>query len=407
MRITTLLFVLSGTFSFAQTRFNVEFQDSTTESKETITLIENHIPDTYDRTSAKHSISFSTAIDYELSFIDSILQICNAPNANIIKVKTGNQATEKAGGTNCEQAMQLCSSSSVPGNSSGFGIQELPNNNGVDGCLTVEHQSSWYYLNIQAAGDLVMRINPDDNDDDYDFAIWGPFTSANAGANCPPVTSPIRCSYSGVDGNTGMIVGEGDNSEPSGGNGWIEALPVLSNQIYIMLIDNFSTSNDGYNINFNWGGHSTTATIGCIPVTLPVGISSFSGEKNYGENVLSWTSESEINNHYYTLESSVTGKEYDWVEVEKVQGGGNSTQHLNYSVSDTRYTKGAVNYYRLVQTDYDGKTTVIEKKVAIDNRTEAKEIAKVINLLGQEVSENERGIIILIFADGTQEKRFN
>jgi hypothetical protein len=407
MRVITLLFVLFSTFSFAQTRFRVAFSNTTVQGKETISQIENHIPDTYDRMVEEQAISFSTVVDYEIAFVRSVLAICNVPDAIITKEKTGNQASEKAGGTNCEQAMQLCSSSSVPGNSGGFGTQELPNNNSIDGCLSVEHQSSWYYLNVLTPGNLVMRVNPDDNDDDYDFAIWGPFTAANAGANCPPITAPIRCSYSEEDGNTGMAYGAGDNSENSGGDAWVNPLPVSTSQIYILLVDNFSTSNDGYNIEFNFSGNLSTAVLGCIPVTLPVGISAFSGEKKYGENRLSWTSESETNNNYYSLESSVTGKEYDWTEVEKVQGAGNSTEHLTYTVSDTRFTKGAVNYYRLIQTDYDGKTTVIEKKVAIDNRTEAKGIAKVINLLGQEVSENERGIVILIFEDGTQEKRFN
>jgi|SRR6218665_1607437 len=407
MRIVTLLFVLCSTFSYTQTRFVVENISSTGQGKATITEIEKHIPDTYNRQVQPNSIAFSTVVNYETSYIDSILNLANVHGATVLKEKTEAFVNMKAGGTDCEQAMQLCSSSSVPGNSSGHGTQELPNNNTIDGCLSLEHQSSWYYLNIQTAGTLVMRINPDDNDDDYDFAIWGPFTSANVGANCPPITAPIRCSWSQEDGNTGMIVGAGDDSENDYGNGWVEALPVQTNRVYILLVDNYSSSYDGYSINFNWGSNASTAIIGCTPVVLPVGLSEFTGLKIDRNNVLTWTTESEQNNDFFTLQWSSTGLPSDWHDVKTVEGAGDSQTKKYYSAVHTAYKPNDLNYYRLIQTDFDGKETVIDKIVAIDNRIEEKEVVKVINLLGQEVDINEKGIVIYIYQDGTQQKRFN
>src|SRR5690606_31485899 len=120
------------------------------------------------------------------------------------KSRVFNEATsEKAGGPDGESAELLCSNASMSANSAGSGTtQELNGSN--QGCMSVEHQSSWYYVNIGTGGNLTMTIDPSNNSDDYDFAIWGPFTSANAGANCPPLSAPIRCSWSSVTDQTGM-----------------------------------------------------------------------------------------------------------------------------------------------------------------------------------------------------------
>lgn len=405
MRITTLLFVLCSTFSFAQTRFNVEFTDSTIEKKDAMSGIENYIPDTYERRFDKNSISFSTPIDYDLSEMYTVVAMCNIPNAVITKEKTPGFSIEKAGGTNCESAMQLCNGASVPGNSSGAGIQEL--NNANSGCLGTEHQSSWYYVNVLTGGNLVLRINPDNNHDDYDFAIWGPFTAANAGANCPPTSGPVRCSYSHVTGNTGLEYGAGSNSENANGSQWVNALPVSANQVYILLVDNYSASNDGYNIDFSFTGNLSTAVLGCIPVVLPVEISSFKGGKANSEDIIQWTTESETNNDYFIVESTIDPNADNWKVIANVNGAGTTTNQMNYSWEDFTYTKNEINYYRLTQVDFDGSKRVYNKLVAIDNRIGDKTIVKTVNLLGQEIDSATPGLVIYCYDDGTTEKRYN
>ncbi len=399
--------MLFSAISFAQTRFVVTYNNTTNNGKDVISFIEDHIPDTYNRHLEANTAEFSTVVDYEISYVVSILELADIHDAVVRKERTEINVSQKAGGNNCEQAMQLCSSSSVPGNSGGFGTQELPNNNTIDGCLRVEHQSSWYYLNVLTPGNLVFRINPDDDEDDYDFAIWGPFTSATAGANCPPITSPIRCSYSEEDGNTGLSYSANDLSEDENGDKWVKELSVLTGQIYILLVDNYSTSSQGYNIQFSYSGNISTAVLGCIPVVLPVGISEFEGLKVGGDNVLTWTTESEQNNDFFTVQWSATGLPNEWQTIQTVNGAGDSETTRNYSAVHSDYRQNSLNYYRLIQTDFNGKETMIEKIVAIDNRVEEKEVVKVINLLGQEVNVNEKGIVIYIFQDGTQEKRYN
>jgi hypothetical protein len=67
---------------------------------------------------------------------------------------------------------------------------------------------------------------------------------------------------------------------------------------------------------------------------------------------INWITASEINNEWFTLHRSTDL--IHWEEVLKLPGAGNSNQPLHYSVTDDRPLEG-ISYYRLTQTDYDGK----------------------------------------------------
>src|SRR4051812_12170084 len=94
---------------------------------------------------------------------------------------------------NCATATQVCNNTAFSGNSAGPGVQELPNNNTIDGCLTIEHQSSWYYFQPVTSGTVGLVIQ---TAVDYDFAIWT--------GGCANLGSPVRCSYASTAGNTGL-----------------------------------------------------------------------------------------------------------------------------------------------------------------------------------------------------------
>ncbi|MBL0103765.1 MAG: T9SS type A sorting domain-containing protein [Bacteroidetes bacterium] len=66
---------------------------------------------------------------------------------------------------------------------------------------------------------------------------------------------------------------------------------------------------------------------------------------------VSWTTASEINNDYFTVERSVNGNE--WEIIQRVIGAGNSTNYLSYQFRDVNPRNG-ISFYRLRQTDYDG-----------------------------------------------------
>jgi hypothetical protein len=71
---------------------------------------------------------------------------------------------------------------------------------------------------------------------------------------------------------------------------------------------------------------------------------------------LAWTSETETNNSYYTIEHTTDGINY--TVLTQVKGAGNSSTPHNYSSVDPSPENG-LNYYRLSQTDFDGTTTYL------------------------------------------------
>ncbi len=86
--------------------------------------------------------------------------------------------------------------------------------------------------------------------------------------------------------------------------------------------------------------------------TLPVSLLYFNAELTESNVALSWSTASEINNDYFTVQRSGDGEVFE--NVSTVKGSGNSTQIRYYNFSDEKPYSG-LNYYRLKQTDFDGK----------------------------------------------------
>jgi hypothetical protein len=89
--------------------------------------------------------------------------------------------------------------------------------------------------------------------------------------------------------------------------------------------------------------------------TLPIQLVSFKAFVDGNKVGLSWTTSSEINNEYFTVERSSDGVHFE--ELLHKSGAGNSTVTLNYYDFDNNPLPG-YNYYRLRQTDFDGKSTL-------------------------------------------------
>ncbi len=88
--------------------------------------------------------------------------------------------------------------------------------------------------------------------------------------------------------------------------------------------------------------------------TLPIQLVSFKAIVDGDKVGLSWTTSSEINNEYFTVERSSDGIHFE--ELLRKSGAGNSTITINYYDFDNNPLPG-YNYYRLGQTDFDGKGT--------------------------------------------------
>jgi len=90
-------------------------------------------------------------------------------------------------------------------------------------------------------------------------------------------------------------------------------------------------------------------------VALPVILLSFSAAED-GDNVrLRWSTASEENNDYFTIERSFDGLQYSVLTT--VAGAGTTLLKTDYENVDEHPYIGR-SYYRLSQTDYDGTTTV-------------------------------------------------
>lgn len=245
----------------------------------------------------------------------------------------------------CFGGTTVCSDAAFSGNSSGSGNDNDLNSNN-QGCLTVEHQSSWFYFSVSATGTIALNINPTTPTDDYDFAIWGPMSTIT----CPPNTAPIRCSYSAVDGVTGLNASAaGQNTEGTGGDGFVDVMNVVAGQKYVMLIDNFSASASPFTLDWTLtGGASLNCTV------LPVQLAWFRAGPEGKRVKIDWETLSELHNDYFTIEKSTDGTTF--FALDKIQGAGTVSSPRTYKVYDENPSAG-YNYYRLKQTDFDGEST--------------------------------------------------
>ncbi len=83
---------------------------------------------------------------------------------------------------------------------------------------------------------------------------------------------------------------------------------------------------------------------------LPIELFAFTAEKINNNIVLYWSTASEINNDFFTIEKSSDGTH--WEAIGSVKGAGTSTNNRYYSFTDENANQG-LNYYRLKQTDYN------------------------------------------------------
>jgi hypothetical protein len=131
-------------------------------------------------------------------------------------------------------------------------------------------------------------------------------------------------------------------------------------------------------------------------VLLPIKLMKFEGKNMHTHNLLTWSTASEVNNDYFTIERTTDGLNY--VEIIRINGAGTSSSINKYTYADFDFEK-KLNYYRLKQTDYDRASETFNK-IAINNFQTSKSIIKVLNILGQEVDLDYTGLRIIYFNNG-------
>jgi hypothetical protein len=85
---------------------------------------------------------------------------------------------------------------------------------------------------------------------------------------------------------------------------------------------------------------------------LPIELLSFTAKCDEDAVKVEWTTLSEINNDYFTIEKSLDA--VNFFPIENVNGAGNSNKKIDYKIIDDNPYEG-INYYRLFQTDFNGE----------------------------------------------------
>jgi fibronectin-binding autotransporter adhesin len=87
---------------------------------------------------------------------------------------------------------------------------------------------------------------------------------------------------------------------------------------------------------------------------LPIQLTAFKAVLNHQQVDLTWTTATERNNAFFTIERAGTNLKFD--SIGFVPGAGDSQEALHYATVDYTPLRG-ISYYRLKQTDYDGTAT--------------------------------------------------
>lgn len=234
--------------------------------------------------------------------------------------------------TNCDNPDPICSGTPINFTANTGAPSAEQTNPGNDyGCLATTPNPSWYYLEIDNGGNLIIDVSAGS---DVDFAIWGPYPNLTAGvANCDNHGTPQDCSYS--------------TSEVE----QVNLQNVSSSEVYILLVTNFANTIQNITVNNNGG----TATTNCGIVPLPVELVSFEGSFKNDRVELSWITASERENDFFAIERRMESGIWETISIEN--GAGSTTQTTSYTAIDNNFKEGT-NYYRLKQVDFNGETTI-------------------------------------------------
>lgn len=119
-----------------------------------------------------------------------------------------------------------------------------------------------------------------------------------------------------------------------------------------------------------WASEPTPSP-GASNTPLPVTLLFFDATVSQNHVKLSWSTASEVNNHYFTIERSQNA--IDFSPILSVDGAGNSAERLSYSALDPDPLPGR-SYYRLKQTDFDGTTETFRMVPVVANTSTANDL---------------------------------
>ena len=134
----------------------------------------------------------------------------------------------------------------------------------------------------------------------------------------------------------------GSNAWKNHGNGGYTGNTTAGTIVTSAPVTNFSP--------FVLASHTSTSN------PLPIELLYFTAAPANSTVELNWSTATEVNNAYFTIEKSKDGISFEFLkQINTEAANGNSTQTLNYKTYDLSPNSG-VNYYRLKQVDKNGSS---------------------------------------------------
>lgn len=130
---------------------------------------------------------------------------------------------------------------------------------------------------------------------------------------------------------------------------------------------------------------------------LPIELLYFNGSLKENKVELKWATATEINNDYFSIYSCEDFQNIGLIGI--VKGSGNSNFIREYSFLDNNPKK----YYRICQTDYDGKFECFDW-ISIKNSEYKNLTFKIYDIYGRETDLDHNGLIILVDYKGNARK---
>ncbi len=245
----------------------------------------------------------------------------------------------------CWGAIPVCQNVYSQANSySGEGNypNEIPTTGGCPGncLLSGEKNDVWYVFTVQQSGNLSFTITPNSTDDDYDWVVYN-----LTNASCDDIYSnasslQVSCNFSADPGPTGANGGSASNCQDALGSPNNAVIPVLAGQTYVLNVSNFSSSQNGYTLDFGASSavifdnvapylHSLETIPSCGATTI---------EFNFSENVLC----SSINAGHFTLTGP--GGPYTITSITGQACALGGTQEKTYTITVTPAITASGNY---------------------------------------------------------------
>src|SRR5690554_3567218 len=194
--------------------------------------------------------------------------------------------------------------------------------------------------------------------------------------------SGINNSSGGTYGLQSIIVEPNNPGSPCTTNWTVKSCP-RNSEIYTSASGTSSNHNHCFNaepgktyylvVDGNGGAESNIYLTGIdgLPIILPVELLDFSATCVDNKSIeFEWNTASETYNDFFTIQHSIDGEK--WKEVAQIEGAGHATSKNNYQYIDRNHYSTNINYFRLIQTDFDGTQEILKTISLVNCQTDNK-----------------------------------